>query len=308
MPRKTLRGQTWSVPMVIACACLVIPNCASAQGDRIDQSVIPFNAIAGQDVAVSATIRESGDSGRRTRQSAAKDLPLASLTPTAQRQAQDILDNLSLFRRLPTVAMTTDRRGYDYFVQHPDVAVSLWRAMGISQVQLTQTGPTTYQTDTRDGTAGTVELLHRSQNSVLILCVGQLNGPGLPRPIQARALIHLQPRTESATQVVHHCDLFVSFPSQAVETIAKLVSPMSFRIADKNFEEISLFVSLMNNAMAKQPGWVEQIAMKMDGVAPERNGELRSVTAEVYVDSERRRLNAAGRPVTLEAIMPPVIR
>ncbi|HWL07881.1 MAG TPA: hypothetical protein VNQ76_05735 [Planctomicrobium sp.] len=301
-----LRGQTWSVPIVVACAWLGLPAIVLAQPDNLDQSVIPFTEIASKDSGIGAKIQKPGDSSRRQRLAAAKELPVTGVSAAAQGQIQDVLNNISLFRRLPTVSMVTDQRPYEYFLQHPDVAVSLWRAMEISQVQLSQAGPTSYRTDTRDGTVGTVELLYRNQESVLILCQGQLHAPGMPRPIQAKALIHLQYRVTGPTEVVHYCDMFVSFPSAAVEAIAKLVSPMSFRVADKNFEEISLFVSLMSNAMMKQPGWVEQIALQMEGVAAERGNELRSITASVYVDSERRRLQSQGRPVSLEAMRPPV--
>ena len=44
----------------------------------------------------------------------------------------------------------------------------------------------------------------------------------------------------------------------------------------------------------------------MYGVLPGRDEELLEVTAEVYVDAQRRRLEAAGRPVSLDAIQPPV--
>ncbi|SFJ32210.1 hypothetical protein [Planctomicrobium piriforme] len=307
MQRYFLRGQTWSVPVAAACAWLGISAIAAAQQPVTDKSsVIPIQEIAGGSNAVAADVIQSGDSGRKQRLEAVQQLPVSRLTPESQKVVQDVLDHLSLYRRLPTVEVTSDRRTYEYFIQHPDVAVSIWRAMDISRVQLTQSGPTTYETDTKDGTVGKVEVLLRSADSCLILCHGHLQGPGMPKPIQARALMHLQPKFVSEGQITHHCDLFVCFPSQTIEAIAKLVSPVSFRIADKNFEEISLFVSLMSNAMARQPGWIEQISQKMDGVPAESPRELQAVTASVYVDAERRRLSALGQPVSIEAIMPPV--
>ncbi|WP_437192722.1 hypothetical protein [Planctomicrobium sp. SH527] len=306
MQRSYVRGWTLSVPVVVACAWIGIPSVVVAQPNAAAESVIPFNELAGKDKAVAADIVEPGDSSRRSRQDALAELPMSKMSPGSQKIVQEVVGNLSLFRRLPKVAIKTDRRTYDHFIQHPDVAVSIWRAMEISRVQLSETGPASYQTDTKDGTAGTVEVLYRTADSCLILCHGQLNGHGLPKPIQARALMHLQPRLTGENQLTHTCDLFVSFPSNAVEAIAKLVAPMSFKIADKNFEEISLFVSLMSNAMVVQPGWVEQLAMRLDGVSPERKNSLRNVTAQVYVEAERRRLSALGRPVTLEALMPPV--
>jgi hypothetical protein len=291
----------------MVCACLNWTGFCYAQQAGTD-SVIPFTELAQTGHAVSAETIENGDSGRRQRLAALEQLPLGQLSPAAQTQARSVLDHLSLYRKLPTVELTTDSRVYDYFINSPDVAVSIWRAMEISNVQLTRSGPAAYQMDTRDGTTGHVEVLLRQPGKCLVLCQGQLQGPGLPRSIQARALMYLQSRTTTAGSVIHHCDLFVSFPSQTIETIARLTSPVSFRIADRNFEEISLFVSLMSNAMATQPGWVEQIGLKMDGVPAESADILRSVTASVYVDAERQRLSALGQPVTLEAILPPVTR
>src|SRR5690606_20909099 len=133
-------------------------------------------------------------------------------------------------------------------------------------VQMWQTSATSYETDTRDGTIGTVDVLYRHPGSYLVLCHGQFQSPALPKPIQASALMHLQPRFSTDGTVAHHVDLFVSFPSLTVETIAKLVSPVSNRIADRNFEEVSLFVEMMSTAMSRQPGWVEQLAGELEGI------------------------------------------
>jgi hypothetical protein len=85
-----------------------------------------------------------------------------------------------------------------------------------------------------------------------------------------------------------------------------LISPVSYRIADRNFEEVSLFVEMMSSAMSRQPGWVEQISARLDGVLAGRSQELLNVTAAVYIDYERRRLAETGQPVTLEAIKAPL--
>lgn len=269
--------------------------------------MIPVNQITGAGgQQIVANLVKPGDSSRRTRQDAIAQLPIQHLTPDNQQHVQQILKDLSLYRRLPTLEVEVDRRAYQFFTDHPDVAVSIWRALQISSVQMTEVNPLHYRTDTTDGTVGTVDVLLRSPGSYLVLCQGQLQSPGMPRPIHAKALMHLQPRFDNQGKVVHHLDLFVSFPSQTIETIAKLTSPVSFRIADRNFEEVTLFMGLMSNAMARQPGWVEQIAGRLQGVSAERPNELLKVTASVYVEAERRRLTALGQPVTPESILPPV--
>ncbi|WP_437229417.1 hypothetical protein SH661x_001429 [Planctomicrobium sp. SH661] len=287
------------------------PAAAVAQSEKVDHnSVIPIGQIAGGNGGqpISANLVKAGDSSRRTKQEAIEQLPTEHLTPAGKQHVQQVLKDLSLFRRLPTLEVEVDRRTYNYFTDHPDVAVSIWRALDISSVQMKEINSQHYQTDTSDGTVGTVDVLLRSPGSYLVLCQGQLQSPGMPKPIHAKALMHLQPRFDNTGKVVHHLDLFVCFPSAAVETIAKLISPVSFRIADRNFEEVTLFMALMSSAMSRQPGWVEQTASRLQGVAPERPQELLKVTAAVYVDAERRRLTALGEPVTPESIRPPVTR
>ena len=106
--------------------------------------------------------------------------------------------------------------------------------------------------------------------------------------------MHLQPEFKENDLIVHRFDLFVSFPSQTVETIAKVISPISNRIADRNFEEVSLFVEMMNRGMALQPGWVEQVAQKLEGVSPNRPDELLELTAAIYVEANRRQQPGSG--------------
>lgn len=298
----SMRGQRYSVLMAVVLASYTGGSRAFAE----QESVIPVNQMTGASQPIVATLVRGGESGRRVRNEAIEQLPMGSLTPTDQEQVQQILKDLSLFRRLPTLQIDVDRRAYEYFTDHPDVAVSIWRALQISSVQMKEVNAMQYQTDTRDGTVGMVQVLLRSPQSYLVLCHGQLQSPGMPRPIQARALMHLQPRFDQQGKVVHHLDMFVCFPSQTIETIAKLTSPVSFRIADRNFEEVTLFVALMSSAMSRQPGWVEQTAGKLEGVAPQRPQELLQVTASVYVDAERKRLTALGQPVTIESILPAV--
>jgi hypothetical protein len=252
----------------------------------------------------------SGTSSRDELESARNRLPWNQLSRTARDRVSSVVNDLSLYRRLPTVRCEVDSRAYQYLSHHPDVAISLWRAMGISDMQMWQTGPYRYECNLQDGTMGVVSVLYRDSGRQIVLCEGQFQSPLLTKPIAASGLLHLQTtmqRTQDGrTIVTHTADVFVRFSSQTVETVAKLISPVSFKMADKNFEEITLFLRLMDQAMSQQPGWVEQMASRMNGVLPGRDEELLNVTAQVYVDAQRRRLQADGQSVSLDAIQPPV--
>jgi len=252
----------------------------------------------------------AGTSQRKTRDEALQILPLAQLSAPSQQLASGIVNGSSMYRRLPTIRCRVDHRIYRFFSDHPDVAVSLWRAMGVSKLQLHQTGEFEYEADAQDGTVGVITILYRTPTDCLVHCNGMFQSPVLSKPIQARAIMHVRTSFEVTPEgqqlVTHNADMFVSFPSQTIETVAKAMAPISNKITDKNFEEITLFVRMMQLAMTQQPGWVEQMAGKLDGILAGRADALLEVTAQSYLDEKKRQGLILGEPVSLQAIQPPV--
>lgn len=253
---------------------------------------------------------QAGTSNKKSRDEALKLLPIAQLPASSQQLANGVVNSSSLYRRLPTIRSQVDHRVYRFFADHPDVAVSMWRAMGVSKLQMFQTGEFEYEADAKDGSVGVITILSRTPTDCLLHCSGMFQSPVLTKPIQARAVMHVRTAFEvnpAGEQIVTHtADLFVAFPSQTVETVAKAMAPISNKITDKNFEEISLFVRMMQLAMTQQPGWIEQMAAKLDGVIEGRADQLLKVTAQCYIDEKKRLGEIASEPVRLESVRPPV--
>lgn len=253
-----------------------------------------------------------GSSTRAARTAAVAALNLGNLAPEHRQRAQQILGEVSLYRQLPTYRFEVHPEAYSFFTAYPDVAVSIWRAMKISKCEMWQTGPKTYEAEAGDGTLGTIEVVLRTPNQAIIISEGVFKSPLLATPIAARALIHLRSQFQQDEQglvwVTHTADLFVAFPSQTVETAAKLVSPVSNYIADRNFQEVSVFVAMMSMAMSRQPGWVEHLAKGLEGVLDVRRSQLLKVTARVYVSTRRRELQDSPLvdSVKLEDVMEPL--
>lgn len=310
MLRNVLRRQFLAALVAVAWSSNGVSTPARAQ-DIEKSSVIPIARSAPMADARRMTVKtiQTGDSSRPVRDAAVKQLPWSRLSGAQHAQARQVTNSISLFRRLPTLEIEADRRCYEFFASHPDVAVSIWRAMDISRVQMWQTGPDEYEIDTKDGSIGTVTVLHRSPESYLVICQGQFQSPALPKPIAANAMMHLQPRFSADGRVTHTVDLFVSFPSTTVETVAKLIAPVSYKIADRNLEEISLFTRMMSIGMSEHPGWVQQMAGRLDGVIAGRPEELLLVTADVYSSAEkaRRAAHAAAQAEVQTLAAEPVI-
>jgi hypothetical protein len=255
---------------------------------------------------------EEGTSSRWTRRAAISALPLAQLSPEARQRANAVIDNISVFRRLPVVQCEADPRVFRFFTENPDMAVAVWQAMGISELTLKADGPGRYTTDSGDGSAGVITVLYRTEREQLILCEGLFKSPVLPKAIQARSLMHLKvdsaQNSAGANLSTCRADVYVSFPSNAIEAAVRTITPVSNRIADRNFHEVAMFIRMMHVAMTKQPGWVEQIVGQMEGVTPQQREALLNLTAEVYVDAARRNVQLTSGALTPEDLRLPTRR
>jgi hypothetical protein len=252
-----------------------------------------------------------GSSSRTVRDKALAALPLEKLSSEDRQQADAVLRDLSVFRELPTCRFEVEPEVYHFFADNPDVAVSIWRAMKISKFEMTQTCPGTYAVDGRDGTQGAVRVVYRSPHECLMLCQGSFKSPVVGNPIHAKAILHMQTSfstsAEGQSHATHRLCFFASFPSQTIETAARIISPVSNAIVDRNFRETSLFVYMMSFAMARQPGWVERIIEQLEGVPDASKEQLLDVTAKVYVADQKRIAKALGKDgVTLNELKAPL--
>ncbi len=239
-----------------------------------------------------------GTSAATARKAAIAELPLEQLTPENRHKVSSLLKSVSFYRRLPKVTFPVEPDVYNYFMAHPDTAVSIWRAMKISKLQMWQTGRYDYEADTGDGSVGTLEVLHIGPEKSLVACDGTYKSPLLAKSIEAKSLLLLETSfsrdAEGMVYVTHRADLFVAFPSQTVDVVSKIFSPLTVSMTDRTFIEVSLFLKMMSLAMTRRPDWVEQITEKMDGVAEIRKEQVLELSAQVYATARKRAAEQAG--------------
>ncbi len=285
MPLRNWLRNIVSVRTGALALCVCLGNMASAD----EQNLPPTQT---QPSAIKVEVVSTGNSSAASRKKAIAEIPVDKVVADFRPKVEEVLKNVSLFRRMPTLSFASDADVYHFFITHPDVAVSIWRVMEISSFEMWQIGALSYEADSHDGSIGAIEVLHSSPDRHLVLCEGSFKSPILPKPIKARALLHLQPTfrkgDDGQTVVTHTIDLFVSFPSQPVDITAKLISPVSHAMADRNFREVSSWCAMMNVAMCQQPGWIEQLAQKMEGVLDVRRNQFLKLAAQTFVENRKR--------------------
>ena len=177
--------------------CADTPRSASECGEL--QPAKPGIRAAGHEVDMDTAIQKmgvstakSGSSSYSLRKQAIVELPLEQLDDASRAKAKGILNNLAMFRRLPTLSFEVDPEIYSYFLSNPDVAVSSWRAMDISKFQLKEVSENRFAADAGDGSVGHIEILRHTPEEIIIYCDGAFKSPLLPKPIVARSLMRLQ--------------------------------------------------------------------------------------------------------------------
>lgn len=229
-------------------------------------------------------IVEAGVSSATVQKTAAAGVPLDLLSPAKRARAAEVIQKCSQFRRLPVLRYAVDQPFHSYLIKHPDVAVSTWRVMEISHFEMWQTGPAEYEASAVDGSEGTADILYQDEQQTLMICEGSYHHILLPRPLQASALIwfrnSLVPHVGGTHLVTQHVDVFVYFPSAAVAGAAKVLTPVTHSLMDRNLFEVSLYAVMMSRAVRDDPEWIVDIAGDMNGVLPQRRAELQQVARQ----------------------------
>ena len=93
----------------------------------------------------------------------------------------------------------------------------------------------------------------------------------------------------------HQAAVFLTFPQQSVRNVARIVSPVTNMIADRNFKDISLFLRMMHVAAIERPGWIEMIAGRLEGLTRPQRDEFLKSAARALVANRRLRESSLQR-------------
>jgi hypothetical protein len=224
------------------------------------------------------------NTSRQARDEAIRAIPLQKLNGTARAQARDVLQNLTIYRRLPTKSIDCDPDLYAFLLRHPEVVVDMWRVMGITEMQLERVDGAHYRVSDGQGTTGQMEYLYTSPGMDVIYSEGTYEGPLYPRTVRGKCLILLRtkylPEPDGRCTVVGQLDTFLAIENLGVEVLAKTFQPLIGKAADHNFVETANFVANVSQTAETNEAGMLRLARKLNGIeAPTREQFLRLLAA-----------------------------
>ena len=167
-------------------------KCAATSRAAVRHAIAPLAAAIGCALLFLATPAQAANpaqatSSRAAREDAARSIPWNKLDPEFKAQVSSTLEGTSLFRRLPVQVTECDPDLYLFLVRHPEVIVSIWEAMNISNVALQRTGDDTFRASDGAGTLCDVKFGYSDHETQVIYAEGTYEGPMFSQPIRASA-------------------------------------------------------------------------------------------------------------------------
>ena len=245
-----------------------------------------------------------GAAQRQARDEAIRLIPLAKLQPQHRARVQQIVEETTLFRRLPTQTIACDPKFYLFMVEHPEVVVSLWRALGLSEIKLTRTGEQSFRADDGAGTTGALEYIHRSHDTHILLADGAYEGALLPKSVRGQCVLILRTtytrETDGKYRVNCRLDSFVRLENVTFDVLVKTFQPLFGQMADHNFRETIAFVGGLSQAAEANPDGIHKVAEKMRDIPPEVRTQFIAHSERMAAEAVLPRSESAaeGRTVT----------
>lgn len=231
--------------------------------------VVACTSVAGANSARAADAPTFGNSPT-LRQDALRALPLSKLSPQGKSLSKKIIDDTTIFRRMPVQVIECDAEMFSFLVEHPDVVINIWDVLGVTKVSMKRIGPNSFRLDDGNGTTGDIHFLYRSPTQYVVYCEGTYSGSLLTRPIRGRCLLSLRsvPVRDAEERDYIQCrlDSFVQIDNVGADLFAKTFQSLLGGIADHNFRETTGFVAKVSEAAEDSPENVRRIADRLDQV------------------------------------------
>ncbi len=223
-------------------------------------------------LATSSVVAQEGGSHRAWRDEAARAIPFQQLTPAAQNKVWEVVANPSLYRRMPSKAITCDPELYLFLLRHPEVVVNIWDLMGITQVSMARIGPDSVQAADGGGTHCVAHTLYRSRETHVLYAEGFYEGNLLKNRLTGTCVLLLRsayaPGQGDEMVITTHLDVFVKVDNAGVDLLAKTLSPLMGKSADSNFVESAAFLGKLSQAAEQNGPGVQRLAEQLVAVDP----------------------------------------
>jgi hypothetical protein len=240
-------------------------HCSFSRRQLLSGAIAAFGAAP----LFAASKRKSSNA---TRDEAIADIPFDKLTGPTQKKLREVVEDYSIYRRLPVQVVHADPELHVFLIRYPEIVVNMWELMGITKVQLRRLGPYLLQSNDGAGTTGTSELVYGDQNTHIMYGKGYYEGNLVHKRINGECVLIVKTSCEEDDDgriyVTNRLDVFVSIGSIGAELVAKTLQPVIGKTADQNFVESTKFLGQISQQAAINRTGMQRLSTRLNRVDP----------------------------------------
>lgn len=238
------------------------------------------------------TSMATGTTSRTERHAAASRIPHDRLDPAVSRKVADVVQNATIYRQLPVVTINSDPDFYLTLLRYPEVIISTWQLMGVTQMDAKRIAPFAIEVNDGAGTATKTDLVYGDPNLNIFYSEGEYDGPMLFRKINGKCVIvvesHYQLDASGQPSVTSRLNIFLHIDNMAAGLIARTIHPLVGTTADNNFVETLKFTEkLAATSDTNGPG-VQRMGSRLPGLQPDVRQRFIDIAGIAWQRAQRR--------------------
>jgi len=250
-------------------------------------------------VQASAASKDDADTSSQARDEAIRSLPLAELNAETRRKLMAVIERPSIYRRLPEQSIDCDPALFLFLIRNPEVVVSIWQVLGISNMTAQRRGPYEWNGNDAAGTICDVELVYGTDNMHILYGDGFYEGALLKQKITGRCVLLMHSgfaqSRDRRWRIGNRMDVFLQIDNTAADVVARTLSPWVGKVADANFQESCNFAARLSQTAEQNGSSVQRLADRLVKVEPPVRDEFSKVAAGVQERAARRDVGTTVR-------------
>ena len=272
-------AQAPNVPMVIP-----EPQAIPTQGNSVYVATPPSPASFTQS-AFGVENPFQADTSMTSRKAVIQGIPFQQLNAASQQKVRFVLENTTMYRRLPIQVVPCEEDLYIFISKHPDIVTNIWKIMDISKIRVQEIGQDRFYLEDGAGTRGTIECIYRSDRYLLLYVLGTYEGVPFPNRVKGSGVIVLQQLPTIGTggqrQLAIRLDAFMQIENAGVDLLARTFKPLVGQVADHNFNQTMAFMGVLSRTVCYNGEGVNKLSERLNDVRPEVREEFGRLSMQI---------------------------
>ncbi len=250
--------------------------------------------------------KSGGTGSRKEKKNALESLPWASMTPDAAARIQSVVNQPTIYRRLPIKSIDTDPQLFLLLIRNPEIVIDIWQQMNATQLTLDRVGDFEFRATDGAGTTSKIDLVYGTPNVHVYLGSGVYEGPLFKQDIRGQCVMLLRTdyvKVNGRNKARNRLDVFLKLDSGMADVVGKSIAPLFGRTADINFTETCGFIGKLSYAAETNGPRMQDLAARMRTVSRPVKQKFVAVASTV-----NERANTAGQMPRARIARPPNLR